>query len=57
MSQLVQPKFLRYTPPGFEAGEDGQHRTVQARRIKYRVAVPARPREPDVFELMEQEQD
>ncbi|MER7739380.1 tyrosine-type recombinase/integrase [Streptomyces sp. NPDC096538] len=40
VSQLVQPKFLCYTPPGFEPGEDGQHRTVQARRIKYRVAVP-----------------
>ncbi|WP_199789960.1 tyrosine-type recombinase/integrase [Streptomyces albus] len=39
VSQLVQPKFLRYTPPGFDPGEDGQHRTVQARRIKYRVAV------------------
>ncbi|UQA97116.1 site-specific integrase [Streptomyces halobius] len=33
-------KFLRYTLPGFEPGEDGQHRTIQARRIKYRVAVP-----------------
>lgn len=40
VSQLVEPKFLHYTPPGFDAGEDGQHRTVQARRIKYRVAVP-----------------
>ncbi|MEU0738624.1 tyrosine-type recombinase/integrase [Streptomyces sp. NPDC006134] len=40
VSQLVQPKFLRYAPPGFDPGEDGQHRTVQARRIKYRVAVP-----------------
>lgn len=39
VSQLVQPKFLRYTPPGFDPGEHGQHRTVQARRIKYRVAV------------------
>jgi integrase len=40
VSQLVQPKFLRYTPPGFDPGEDGQYRTVQARRIKFRVAVP-----------------
>jgi integrase/recombinase XerD len=40
VGQLVQPKFLRYTPPGFDAGEDGQHRTIQARRLKYRVAVP-----------------
>ena len=40
VSQLVEPKFLRYAPPGFDAGEDGQHRTIQARRLKYRVAVP-----------------
>ncbi|QHA09788.1 tyrosine-type recombinase/integrase [Streptomyces broussonetiae] len=40
VSQLVQPKFLHYTPPGFDPGEDGQHRAIQARRIKYRVAVP-----------------
>ncbi|MEU9606349.1 tyrosine-type recombinase/integrase [Streptomyces sp. NPDC048057] len=40
VSQLVQPKFLRFTPPGFDAGEEGQHLTVQARTIKYRVAVP-----------------
>ncbi|KUL69414.1 integrase [Streptomyces sp. NRRL WC-3605] len=40
VSQLLQPKFLHYTPPGFDPGEDGQHRTVQERRIKYRVSVP-----------------
>lgn len=40
VSQLVQPKFLHYIPPGFDPGEDGQHRTIQARRIKYHVAVP-----------------
>ncbi|MEU9875284.1 integrase [Streptomyces phaeochromogenes] len=40
VSQLVQPKFLHYTPPGFDPGENGQYRTVKERRIKCRVAVP-----------------
>ncbi|MET7298241.1 tyrosine-type recombinase/integrase [Embleya sp. NPDC005575] len=40
ISQLVRPKFLRYVPPGFDAGEDGQRRNVRARLLKYRVAVP-----------------
>ncbi|MBV9022706.1 MAG: tyrosine-type recombinase/integrase [Streptomycetaceae bacterium] len=40
VSQLVQPKFLHYLPPGFDPGEDGQYRTVRERRIKYRVSVP-----------------
>ena len=39
VAQLVETKYLHYTPPGFDEGEDGQHRTVQARRIKYKVAV------------------
>jgi integrase len=34
---LSQPKFLRYAPPGFNDGEDGQYRTVQERSIKFRV--------------------
>ncbi|WP_434593672.1 tyrosine-type recombinase/integrase [Streptomyces sp. A5-4] len=40
VSQLIQPKYLHYTPPGFDAGEDGQNRNVKGRRIKFRVAVP-----------------
>jgi integrase/recombinase XerD len=40
VSLLVETKYLRYTPPGFDPGEDGQNRTVQGRRIKFRVAVP-----------------
>jgi integrase/recombinase XerD len=35
---LSQPKFLRYAPPGFNDGEDGQYRTVQERTIKFRVS-------------------
>lgn len=40
VNTLTQPKFLRYLPAGFDSGEDGQHRTIMARTIKYRVAIP-----------------
>ncbi|WP_346101453.1 tyrosine-type recombinase/integrase [Nonomuraea maheshkhaliensis] len=40
VNALTQPKYLRYLPTGFDAGEDGQNRTVMARTIKFRVAVP-----------------
>ncbi|GAA3627369.1 site-specific integrase [Nonomuraea rosea] len=40
VNTLTQPKFLRYLPAGFDPGEDGQHRTIMARTIKYRVAIP-----------------
>ncbi|MFI7642358.1 hypothetical protein [Nonomuraea sp. NPDC049400] len=40
VNTLTQPKFLRYLPAGFDPGEDGQHRTIMARTIKFRVAVP-----------------
>jgi integrase/recombinase XerD len=42
---LSQPKFLRYIPPGFGAGEDDQFRTVQERTIKFRVGTA----EPEVL--------
>lgn len=37
---LSEPKFLRFVPAGFDVGEDSQHRTVMARTLKFRVAVP-----------------
>ncbi|WP_206060736.1 tyrosine-type recombinase/integrase [Nonomuraea basaltis] len=40
VNALSRPKYLRFLPAGFDAGEDGQHRTVMARTIKFRVAVP-----------------
>ncbi|MGW2214031.1 tyrosine-type recombinase/integrase [Nonomuraea sp. NPDC001684] len=40
VNTLTQPKFLRYLPAGFDPGEDGQHRKIMARAIKYRVAIP-----------------
>lgn len=32
--RLSEPKFLRYLPRGFDPGEDGQRRLVQARTLK-----------------------
>lgn len=40
VSQLVQPRYLRFTPAGFDPGEEGQRRNIDGRRIKFRVAVP-----------------
>jgi len=33
---LSQPKYLRYLPPGFDAGERDQFRTTQERTLKFR---------------------
>jgi integrase/recombinase XerD len=38
--QLSEPRWLRFTPPGFDAGESGQFRTVRARALKARVHTP-----------------
>lgn len=32
---LSQPRYLRYVPQGYEAGEDDQYRTVNVRTIKF----------------------
>jgi len=34
--QLSEPRWLRFTPPGFDAGESGQFRVVRARLLKAR---------------------
>jgi len=34
--RLSEPRWLRFTPPGFDAGESGQFRTVRARMLKAR---------------------
>ncbi|GAA0379319.1 tyrosine-type recombinase/integrase [Streptomyces blastmyceticus] len=34
-NQLTQQKYLAYLPPGYNAGEDGQFRTVRARELKF----------------------
>ena len=34
-AQLTQQKYLAYLPPGYNAGEDGQFRTVRARELKF----------------------
>jgi len=38
--QLSEPRWLRFTPPGFDAGESGQFRTVRARALRARVQTP-----------------
>ena len=38
--QLSEPRWLRFTPPGFDAGESGQFRTVRARALKARTQAP-----------------
>ena len=38
--QLSEPRWLRFTPPGFDAGESGQFRTVRARALKARALTP-----------------
>ena len=38
--RLSEPRWLRFTPPGFEAGESGQFRTVRARALKARAQTP-----------------
>ena len=38
--QLSEPRWLRFTPAGFDAGENGQFRTVRARALKARADTP-----------------
>lgn len=38
--RLSEPRWLRFTPPGFDPGESGQFRTVRARALKARVETP-----------------
>ena len=38
--RLSEPRWLRFTPPGFDAGEAGQFRTVRARALKARAETP-----------------
>jgi integrase/recombinase XerD len=38
--RLSEPRWLRFTPPGFDAGESGQFRRVRARALKARAAMP-----------------
>ncbi|MDQ2879914.1 MAG: tyrosine-type recombinase/integrase [Actinomycetota bacterium] len=38
--RLSEPRWLRFTPPGFDAGESGQFRAVRARALKARAQTP-----------------
>lgn len=37
---LSEPKYLRFLPPGYEAGEFGQFRTTKVSTLRFRVAEP-----------------
>lgn len=47
-ARLYESRFLRFLPPGLEAGENGQRRTVRSRVLKF--SVPEAP-----FEFVEPE--
>ena len=38
--RLSEPRYLRFTPPGFDPGESGQFRTVRARALRARAETP-----------------
>lgn len=38
--RLAEPRYLRFTPPGFDAGESGRFRIVRARALKSRAETP-----------------
>jgi integrase len=38
--RLSEPRWLRFTPPGFDGGESGQFRVVRARALKARAETP-----------------
>jgi integrase/recombinase XerD len=38
--RLSEPRWLRFTPPGFDTGESGQFRAVRARALKARAQAP-----------------
>ncbi|WP_159007472.1 hypothetical protein [Streptomyces sp. NRRL S-813] len=37
---LAQPRLLRFTPPGYDVGERGQHRQVRAAAFRFKTAHP-----------------
>ncbi|MFE3864834.1 tyrosine-type recombinase/integrase [Streptomyces goshikiensis] len=37
---LSEPKLLRFNPPGYDAGESGRRREVQAAAFRFRIAEP-----------------
>lgn len=38
VERLYEPRFLKFLPEGFDAGEDGQHRTVRSKLLRFAVA-------------------
>ena len=51
VARLYESRYLRFLPPGMEAGEDGQRRTVRSRLLRFSVAeAPFEFIEPDRVE-------
>lgn len=51
VQRLHEPRYLRFLPPGYEVGEDEQHRTVRSRLLKFVVPeLPFEFLEPDRLE-------
>jgi hypothetical protein len=40
--RLSEPRWLRFTPPGFDTGESGQFRAVRARSLNLAFNLPGR---------------
>ncbi|WNI16957.1 tyrosine-type recombinase/integrase [Actinacidiphila sp. ITFR-21] len=40
VSKLTEPKQLTFAPPAHDPGENGQFRSISARKLKFKVAVP-----------------
>lgn len=38
VARLFEPRYLKFVPAGFDVGEDGQHRTVRSRLLRFAVA-------------------
>jgi integrase len=40
VARLYEPRQLRFAPPGYDRGEDGQFSVVNVRTIRFKVAIP-----------------
>lgn len=40
VAKLYEPKLLRYSPPGYDRGEEGQFATVNVRAIRFKTVIP-----------------
>jgi integrase/recombinase XerD len=40
VTKLYEPRHLRFAPPGYDRGEEGQFSTVNVKTVKFKVVVP-----------------